>query len=89
MVSLRRAQRWWIFRAIRKNRSTKTLPILMLSAINEKGVCAGTFSNRDRDDSLLPVDQFIEKPIRPDQLLEKIQDALKASETKAPAKKRR
>ena len=66
-----------IAREIRKDQRTAGLPILMLSAINEKGVYAGTFSNKDRDEAWLPVDQFIEKPIRPDQLLEKVEAALK------------
>lgn len=61
-----------IAREIRKDPRTEKLPILMLSAINEKGVYAGTFSNKDRDESYLPVNEFIEKPIRPEQLLQKI-----------------
>jgi len=66
-----------IAREIRADARTAALPILMLSAINEKGVYAGTFSNKDRDDSLLPVDEFIEKPIRPKQLLQHVEAALK------------
>lgn len=61
-----------VARTIRKSEKTKDIPILMLSAINEKGVYAGTFSNRDRDDSWLPVDEFIEKPINPTALLQKV-----------------
>jgi CheY-like chemotaxis protein len=66
-----------IAREIRNDKRTEGIPILMLSAINEKGVYAGTFSNKDRDDSFLPVDKFIEKPIRPKQLLQHVADALK------------
>ena len=66
-------------RAIRKDERTAKIPLLMLSAINEKGVYAGTFSNKDRDESWLPVDKFIEKPIRPQQLLQLIEAALKES----------
>jgi len=51
---------------------TKAIPVIMLSAINEKGFYAGTFSNRDRDDSFLPVSEFIEKPVNPTDLLEKV-----------------
>ena len=65
-----------IAREIRNDQRTAGIPVLMLSAINEKGVYAGTFSNRDRDDSWLPVNEFIEKPIRPGQLLEKVKVAL-------------
>ncbi len=73
-----------IAREIRSNAQTAGMPVIMLSAINEKGVYAGTFSNKDRDDSWLPVNQFIEKPIRPAQLLEKVKEVLeKASPSKA------
>jgi response regulator RpfG family c-di-GMP phosphodiesterase len=40
----------------------------MLSAVNQKGQYAGSFSNEDRDDTYLPVEQFIEKPINPKEL---------------------
>ena len=63
-------------REIRSNQSTSETPILMLSAINEKGVYAGTFSNKDRDDSWLPVNEFIEKPINPSSLLEQVNNYL-------------
>ena len=65
-----------IAREIRKNGQTAGIPVIMLSAINEKGDYAVTFSNRDRDDSWLPVNEFIEKPIRPDQLLRKVKETL-------------
>jgi len=67
-----------IARELKGNPQTASIPILMLSAINEKGVYAGTFSNRDRDETWLPVEQFIEKPVKPDQLLEKVKKAIKA-----------
>ena len=66
-----------IARDIRSDKRTANIPILMLSAINEKGVYAGTFSNKDRDDAWLPVDKFIEKPIQPKQLLQHVEEALK------------
>jgi CheY-like chemotaxis protein len=65
-----------IARQIKNEKATASIPIIMLSAVNEKGVYAGTFSNNDRDDSWLPVDQFIEKPIRNNQLLQKIKTVL-------------
>ena len=61
-----------VARDLKKSRATANVPILMLSAINEKGVYGGSFSNRDRDDMFLPVDEFVEKPISPTHLLEKI-----------------
>ena len=65
-----------IARQIRKDQATAAIPIIMLSAINEKGVYAGTFSNNDRDDAWLPIDQFAEKPIQNDQLLQKVKAVL-------------
>lgn len=59
-------------RALRASKDVGHIPILMLSAINEQGIYPGTFSNHDRDDSLLPVDAFVEKPISPDDLMKKI-----------------
>jgi len=65
-----------IARQIKNNQATASIPIIMLSAINEKGVYAGTFSNNDRDETWLPVDQFVEKPIQNNQLLRKIKAVL-------------
>ncbi|MBM4148709.1 MAG: response regulator transcription factor [Lentisphaerae bacterium] len=64
-------------RELRHSGATKEIPILMLSAINAKGYYAGTFSNRDRDDTYLPVDEFVEKPIQPAALLKKVNALLK------------
>jgi CheY-like chemotaxis protein len=60
-------------RALKSDERTSGLPILMLSAINETGIYAGKFSRRDRDPSLLPVEDFVEKPISPKALLEKVE----------------
>ena len=46
-------------------------PILMLSSIGK--VLGQSF---DRDDEILPVDEFIEKPVDPRVLLEKVASAL-------------
>jgi CheY-like chemotaxis protein len=61
-----------IARELKKDDRTSKIPILMLSAINEKGIYAGTFSSRDVDDSFLPVNEFIEKPISPKALIQKV-----------------
>jgi DNA-binding response OmpR family regulator len=65
-----------IAREIKNDKRVSHIPIIMLSAINEKGVYSGTFSNTDRDNSWLPVDEFVEKPIKPDQLLEKVKNII-------------
>ncbi len=58
-----------IARLLRHEEKTKKIPLLMLSAVNEKGQYAGTFSNKDRDDIYLPVDMFAEKPVSPKDLI--------------------
>jgi len=48
------------------------IPIIMLSAINERGIYMGKFSDQDLDDSWIPVSMFLEKPINPKDLVEKV-----------------
>ena len=62
---------------LKNDKTTENVPILMLSAINEKGLYAGTFSNRDIDDEYLPVSDFVEKPIHPAKLVEKVNELIK------------
>ncbi len=63
-------------RLIRADAELKGLPVLMLSAVNEKGSYAGTFSNKDLDDAWLPVSAFIEKPINPKDLVVKVKNLI-------------
>jgi DNA-binding response OmpR family regulator len=65
-------------RSLKNDDRTRKIPILMLSAVNEKGIYAGTFSNRDRDPSWLPVQEFVEKPISPKILLQKVEALVKS-----------
>jgi len=60
-------------RALKADERTATLPLLMLTAVNEAGLYPGRFSNKDRDDSWLPVQEFVEKPVVPDVLLAKVE----------------
>jgi CheY-like chemotaxis protein len=61
-----------IARRLKADDALRQIPILMLSAINERGIYVGKFSNKDRDDSFLPVNLFLEKPLRPNVLLERV-----------------
>jgi response regulator RpfG family c-di-GMP phosphodiesterase len=65
-------------RTLKRNDSTKSIPILMLSAVNVRGKYPGKFSNKDRDDSYFPVEEFADKPINPKDLLAKVEAMLKA-----------
>ena len=64
-------------RELKQNEQTKHIPIAMLSAVNEKGQYAGTFSNTDRDDMYLPVDEFVEKPVNPVNLVKLVNKLLR------------
>jgi len=48
----------------------KKTPILMLTAISQR---TGMQFNPSNDEEFLPVDDFVEKPIKPEQLIAKIQ----------------
>ena len=63
-------------RELKKHDQTENIPILMLSAVNEQGEYVRSFSNRDRDDMYLPVDEFVEKPMQPDKLLQKVAELI-------------
>lgn len=61
-----------IARQLRNNDELKHIPILMLSAINERVIYVSKFSDNDVDDSYLPVNVFMEKPLKPNVLLERV-----------------
>ncbi len=67
-------------RLLKGSDRTKNIPIMMLSAVNEKGMYGFTFSNRDRDESYLPVEEFVEKPIQPEELLKKVAKILESEQ---------
>lgn len=56
--------------AVRENESTKDLPILMLSSAQEQ---TGFSFNVDRDLEWMKVDDFAAKPLRPAELLQKVE----------------
>ena len=65
-------------RTLKHDPRTQGIPILMLSAVNLASIYPGKFSNQDRDDSFLPVNEFVDKPINPTDLLRKVETLLKA-----------
>ena len=60
-------------RALKADERTAALPLLMLTAVNEAGIYVGKFSNKDRDEAWLPVQEFVEKPVDPEVLLAKVE----------------
>ena len=60
-------------RALKADERTAALPLLMLTAVNEAGIYVGKFSNKDRDEAWLPVQEFVEKPVDPAVLLAKVE----------------
>ena len=58
---------------IRSNEETADLPIIMLTAV---GAETGFSFDKEKDEDFLPVDEFIEKPINPDTLIECVQKNL-------------
>jgi len=59
-------------RALRQNEKTMRIPLLMLTSVNTHNEEIGSFvrfSDRDRDHTWLPVDRFLDKPIKPEDLV--------------------
>ena len=53
-------------------RTGQSLPIVMLTSVGKV-----TGMHFDKDSDLVPVDAFFEKPVRPEELLRKMQELLK------------
>jgi two-component system alkaline phosphatase synthesis response regulator PhoP len=58
---------------LRQNPDTADLPIIMLTAIGQE---TGFSFNKEKDGDFLPVNEFIEKPINPDKLIETVKSSL-------------
>jgi CheY-like chemotaxis protein len=59
-------------RRMRQNDETKKIPLLMLTSVNTHNEEIGSFirfSDRDRDKDWLPVDRFMDKPIKSEELV--------------------
>lgn len=58
---------------IRNNEETADLPIIMLTAV---GAETGFSFDKEKDEDFLPVDEFIEKPVNPDTLIEYVKKSM-------------
>jgi CheY-like chemotaxis protein len=59
-------------RAMRQDDRTKAIPLLMLTSVNAEYEAQGSslrFTDRDRDDQWLPIDRFVDKPVKPEELV--------------------
>jgi len=62
-------------REIRQTEGLKQIPIILLTSINQEFPM--DFSSKDIDQDWIPVEAFLEKPIKLSKLLEKIKQLLK------------
>ena len=58
---------------IRSNPTTSDLPLIMLTAVGQE---TGFSFDKDKDEDFLPVNEFLEKPIDPDTLIELVKKNL-------------
>jgi DNA-binding response OmpR family regulator len=58
---------------IRNNEASADIPIIMLTAVGQE---TGFSFDKEKDEDYLPVDEFIEKPINPDALIELVKSNL-------------
>ena len=64
-------------RALKSNKKYKDIPILMLTGVKEK--TGLDFKTAAGDEAWLPVEEFLDKPVKPNVLLEKVEDLLQKS----------
>lgn len=65
-----------IARDIKRNDALTNIPIIMLSAVNEKGIYVGRLTSQDINESWLPVSIFLDKPVQPKELLLQVKSML-------------
>ena len=64
-----------VARELKRSKETKGVPILMLTAIKDK--MGFDFKTEAGDEIWLPVDDYVEKPLKPAELLSKVASLLK------------
>ena len=65
-----------IAKDLKRNNKLTNIPIIMLSAVNERGIYMGLFTDKDIDESWLPVSKFLDKPVQPKELLLQVKSML-------------
>ncbi|TNF38054.1 MAG: response regulator [Deltaproteobacteria bacterium] len=63
-------------RLLHQTPSVSDIPVILLSAVNQRSRLAFAFSDDDISDDFMPVRRFIEKPIEPQRLLELVAELL-------------
>ncbi|MEI8191963.1 MAG: response regulator [candidate division NC10 bacterium] len=63
-----------IARALSADKVTRNIPVIVLSAINERFKLG--FSDNDRDETWFPVARFLEKPVEPAKLVKLVQELI-------------
>lgn len=63
-------------RELRRNEAMRHIPVLILSAVNARSNLGFSFTEKDISDDFLPVGGFLEKPVEPAVLLEKVRTLL-------------
>jgi len=61
-------------RELKQNKKYKDIPILMLTGVKQK--TGLDFKTTAGDESWLPVDEYLDKPVKPDVLLAKVEELL-------------
>jgi CheY-like chemotaxis protein len=59
-------------RALRQDERTKRIPLIMLTSLNTEHEAQGSsfrITDRDKDPLWLPVDRFVDKPVKPEDLV--------------------
>ncbi len=65
-----------IARRLRADAELSKIPVIMLSAVNDYHLYPGRFSARDLDASWLPVNVFLDKPVSPKALIDKVAELI-------------
>ncbi len=66
-------------RELQKTEKIRDIPVLLLSAVNQRSNMSFGFSTADISDDFMPVEAFVEKPVEPSKLLAQIDQLLGSS----------